>query len=211
MVVAHRKLNYSWWKGGGVGKKQHARTEPAVNLPAHVKLVGCSDRKLHLLSLARVFEVGNFNSTNTSIQMPPWIGGTAVIKPSGNVMVVGCSTVEDVRNAIRYITGRMVHLGHNTRFVEPTMTCTVCSFSVGHEIDMRKLLGMFDPSEISYRPSKFPAVRIYHHKDGVAGAPRFTASVFRNGHAVVNGSYAHKQSDEVRSIVTEWLRRARAA
>lgn len=216
-----RAQRYRWWQrvgdgvggGGGTGMGAGAgvakQRGAAVNLPAHCKLQGCAQKKLHLLSLARVFEVGNFNATNTSVQMPPWIGGTAVIKPSGNMMVVGCSTQEDVRRAIEYITERMRHLGHDTRYVEPTMTCTVCSFSVGHDIDLRKLLALFPPENVSYKPSKFPAVRIYQQA-GEAGEPHFTASVFRNGGTVCNGSFAHKDSDYVKRVVTEWLRQARA-
>jgi TATA-box binding protein (TBP) (component of TFIID and TFIIIB) len=211
--AARTPQRYRWWnrEGAGVGKQraQGRREEAAVNLPAHCKLTGCAQKKLHLLSLAQIFEVGNFCATNTSVQMPPWIGGTAVIKPSGNMMVVGCSTHEDVRRAIEYITERMRHLGHDTRYVEPTMTCTVCSFSVGHDIDLRKLLALFPHENVSYRPSKFPAVRIYQ-QDGEAGEPHFTASVFRNGGVVVNGSFTQKDSAAVKKTVTEWLRQARA-
>jgi TATA-box binding protein (TBP) (component of TFIID and TFIIIB) len=204
MPAQRVKLAFTGKNKGAYHPYRPLKESGQVNVPSYVKLDGIE--KLKMEELGNVFYVGCFSERkNASITLPPHIGGTAVMKPSGNIMIVGCKNREDIDKAVMYIVARLRHLGFETGFKEARITCTVDSFSIGWPISFHKLIDIFPPSQVAYNPTAFPAVRIYHQAED----PRFTASVFQNGKVVINGSFTPKQTQTVREITKKWLVRAR--
>jgi len=117
----------------------------------------------------------------------------ALLFESGKIVLTGITCMEDIQKGLDALTCQLNRMGLRTLPVpDVSLTNMVCSYDTGSQINLNKVMIMFNYENVEYEPEQFPGL-VYRLKE-----PKIVALIFSSGKIIFTGA---KNIDAVKTAI----------
>jgi len=106
----------------------------------------------------------------------------ALLFESGKIVITGITCMENIQKGLDALTCQLNRMGLRTLPVpDVSLTNMVCSYDTGSQINLNKVMIMFNYENVEYEPEQFPGL-VYRLPD-----PKIVALLFSSGKIIITG------------------------